>query len=130
MSVATFDCIPGITITRVRKAASEYDTAGDWVAGAPTSDPVEGVVHPATSGNRSLSDQMIREIDNNRNRKMVVVYSVPATWQPEDEEAGQQADIMIYNGDRYEIMMIDDWDSGVLDHQKALAARLDLRDGD
>jgi len=129
MSVATFECIPGVTITRVRKAASEYDAAGDWVAGTPTSDPVEGVVHPATAS-KSLSDEMIREIDNNRNRKMVVVYSVPSTWQTEDEAAGQQADIMIFNGDRYEIMMIDDWDSGVLDHQKALAARLDLRDGD
>lgn len=129
MSIAEFDCIPEQTISRERKAASEYDSGGTWVQGSITATPVEGVVHPVTGGT-NLSDRMIREIDNNRNRKMVVVYSIPDIWRTEDESAGSQADIMVYLGDRYEIMMVDEWRSGVLDHDKALAARLDIRDVD
>lgn len=129
MSVAEFICIPGQVITRTRRAASEYNSAGTWVAGAPTDTAVEGVVHPATS-TKSLSDSMIRELDNNRGRKTVIVYSVPDTWQTDDESTGTQADIMTYLGERYEILMVDEWRSGVLDHDKALAALLDIRDSD
>ena len=129
-TVAEFECIPGRTITRERHTASEYGTDGRWVDLPPTVDLlIQGVVHPATS-KKSLSEAMIREIDNNRSRKMVVVYSVPDTWMTEDEALGIKADIMVYLGERYEAMMVDEWRSGVLDHDKTLMARLDLRDGD
>ena len=129
MTTAEFRCIPAGTVQRARKAAGEYSTGGTWVAGAETVTDVEGVVHPVTAKSR-LSERMIREISGNRTRKWVVVYSAPGTWQTEVEEIGQQADIMIYAGSRYEIMMVDDWEAGVLDHQKAIAAKLDVRDGD
>lgn len=137
MTVAEFKCIPGVTVQRDRKAASGYDTAGNWVAGAPTSVMLEGVVHPVTA-KTNLSDRMIREIDNNRDRKWVVIYSPPTdqevvpevSWRTSSERSQTEADIMVYNGDRYEIMGIDEWEAGVLDHIKAIAVRVDVRDGD
>ena len=81
---------------------------------------------------------MIREIDNNRNRKWVVIYSPPTdqevipqvSWRTSSERGQYEADIMVYNGDRYEVMMIDEWEAGVLNHIKAIAARVDVRDVD
>ena len=136
-TVAKFECIPGVTVQRDRKTASEYDTAGEWVAGAITTVMLEGVVHPVTA-KTGLSDRMIREIDNNRNRKWVVIYSPPTdqevipqvSWRTSSERGQYEADIMVYNGDRYEVMMIDEWEAGVLNHIKAIAARVDVRDVD
>lgn len=129
MSVAEFNCIPGVTISRERRAASGYGTDGRWIELAPTVVAVEGVAHPATS-QKSLSTLMIREIDNNRGREMQVIYSVPDTWQEESEALQTKADLCVINGTRFEVMMIDKWRSGVLDHDKVLVARLDLRDVD
>lgn len=138
MTVAEFDCIASRQVERVRKAASGYDTNGDWIDGTPTSFNVEGVVHPVTAKTK-LSERMIREIDNNRDRKWVVIYSPPldtqtptpeVTWRTSSESGQYEADILVYNGQRYEIMMIDEWEAGVLDHIKAIAMRVDVRDGD
>ena len=136
-TVAKFECIPGVTVQRDRKAASGYDTAGDWVPGVPTSVMLEGVVHPITA-KTNLSERMIQEIDNNRDRKWVVIYSPPTdqevvpevSWRTSSESGQFEADIMVYNGDRYEIAMLDEWEAGVLDHIKAIAKRLDVRDVD
>ena len=136
-TVAKFECIPGVTVQRDRKAASGYGTDGDWIAGVPTSIMLEGVVHPVT-GKTNLSERMIQEIDNNRDRKWVVIYSPPTdqevvpevSWRTSSESGQFEADIMVYNGERYEIAMIDEWEAGVLDHIKAIAKRLDTRDVD
>ena len=136
-TVAKFECIPGATVQRDRKAASGYGTDGDWIVLAPTSVMLEGVVHPVTGGT-NLSERMIQEIDNNRDRKWVVIYSPPTdqevipevSWRTSSESAQYEADIMVYNGERYEIAMVDEWEAGVLDHIKAIAKRLDLRDVD
>jgi hypothetical protein len=81
---------------------------------------------------------MIQEIDNNRDRKWVVIYSPPldnevvpeVAWRTSSESGQYEADIMVYNGERYEIAMVDEWEAGVLDHIKAIAKRLDVRDVD
>ena len=137
MTVAKFECIPGVTVQRDRKAASGYDTSGEWVVLVPTSVMLEGVVHPITA-KTNLSERMIREIDNSRDRKWVVIYSPPTdqevipevSWRTSSEEGQYEADIMVYNAQRYEIMMVDEWEAGVLDHIKAIAVRLDTRDVD
>ena len=136
-TVAIFECIPGKTVQRDRKDASGYDTAGDWTPGTITSVSIDAVVHPIT-GSTNLSERMIQEIDNNRNRKWVVIYSPPfdseatpeVAWRTSSEAGQFEADIMVYNGDRYEIAMVDEWEAGVLDHIKAIAKRLDARDVD
>jgi hypothetical protein len=136
-TVAGFECIPGKTVDRVRKAASGYDTAGDWIPGTPTTVQIDCVVHPVTA-KTNLSERMIQEIDNNRDRKWVVIYSPPldnevvpeVAWRTSSESGQYEADIMVYNGERYEIAMVDEWEAGVLDHIKAIAKRLDVRDVD
>lgn len=90
---------------------------------------VQAVLHPI-SGKTRLSERMIREIDGNRSRKWIVLYAEPSTFQTEDEPNLIQADHLEINGERFEVMQIDDWDAGVLDHQKVLAGRLDVRDSD
>ena len=135
-TVATFECIPGRTVQRDRFTAGEYDTAGDWVEAAPTSVMLEAVVHPVTA-KTNLSQRMIDEIDNARNREWVVIYSPPTdqevvpevSWRVGNEDGQYTSDIMVYNGERYEIAMVDDWQAGVLDHIKAIAKKLDVRDG-
>ena len=136
-TVAKFECIPGKTVIRTRKAASGYDTAGDWTPGTSTNVNIDAVVHPVT-GKTNLSERMIQEIDNNRDRKWVVIYSPPLdsevtpeiAWRTSSEAGQFEADIMVFNGDRYEIAMVDEWEAGVLDHIKAIAKRLDVRDVD
>tara|TARA_R100001086_G_scaffold233551_1_gene155272 strand:+ start:324 stop:740 length:417 start_codon:yes stop_codon:yes gene_type:complete len=136
-TTAAFECIPGKTVQRVRKADSGYDTAGDWIPGAQTTVDIDAVVHPVTS-KTNLSERMIQEIDNARDRKWVVIYSPPmdnevtpeVAWRTSSESGQYEADIMIYNGQRYEIAMVDEWEAGVLDHIKAIAKRLDVRDVD
>lgn len=136
MSTATFECIPGVTVQRDRYSASEYNSAGVWVEGVPVSVMLEALVHPITA-KTNLSSRMIDEIDNARNRKWVVIYSPPTdqevvpeiSWRTSNEDGQHQSDIMVYNGDRYEIAMVDDWQAGVLDHIKAIAKKMDVRDG-
>jgi len=134
---ASFECIASKTVSRIRHASSGYDASGDWIAGVEDPVDIQAVVHPVTAGT-NLSERMIREIGNSRDRKWVVIYSPPqdtqrspeVTWRTSSESGQNEADIMIYNGQRYEIMMIDEWEAGVLDHIKAIAVRLDVRDGD
>jgi len=134
-TVAIFESIPGKTVSRIRHAASGYDTAGDWIVGGETPTNIDVIVHPIT-GKTSLSERMIREIGNNRDRKWVVIYSPPLdsldtiAWRTSSEAGQYEADIMVYKSDRYEIMMVDDWEAGVLDHIKAIAVKQDLRDVD
>lgn len=135
-TVAKFQCIPGRTVQRDRFSTSEYDTAGDWVEGIPVSVMLEGVVHPVTA-KTNLSQRMVDEIDNGRNRDWVVIYSPPTdqevvpsvSWRVGNEDGQFQSDIMVYNGERYMIAAVDNWQAGVLDHIKAIAKKLDVRDG-
>lgn len=134
-TIAIFECIPAVTVSRIRHATSGYDTAGDWTAGGETPTDIDVVVHPITNKS-NLSERMIREISGNRDRKWVVIYSPPldnlgtVAWRTSSESGQYEADIMVFKSDRYEIIMIDEWETGVLDHIKAIAVKQDLRDGD
>jgi len=133
---AKFECIAGVQVQRDRYPASEYDTAGDWNEGVPESVMLEGVVHPVTA-KTNLSSRMIQEIDNNRNREWVVIYSPfidqeispGVSWREGNEDGQYSSDIMTYRGEKYEIAMVDKWQAGMLDHIKAIAKKLDVRDG-
>lgn len=87
------------------------------------------MTHPVTAKSR-LSERMIREIDGNRSRKWVVFYAPLGTFRGEDEANLIQADHIEYQNERFEVIDTDEWQSGILDHQKVLAARLDARDTD
>ena len=128
MTIAGFESIPPVTVTRHRFAAGTF-VNGTYVVGADTPVDVESVIHPVTAKTK-LSARMLREIDLQRNTDWIVLYSALDTYQQGDEATQTKGDRVEYQGFFWEIMAVDQWLAGVLDHQKAIAAKVQPRADD
>lgn len=125
MTIAGFDSIPPVTVNRSRFAAGTWDR-GVFVGGAETIMAVESVIHPVTA-KTNLSSRMQREIDLQKNTDWIVLYSALNTYQAGREQDQTTPDRVVFAGATWEIRMTDDWGAGVLDHQKAIACRVQPR---
>ena len=126
-SVAAFDCIPGKELKRIRYFAGEYDATGTWVEADPREEIVSGVAMPAKNFG-SKEDLRSLEGDGRRKRDWIKIYSPPGTWQVMDEDKGIRADKLCYQDTIYEIRKVNDYTTGVLDHDEAYAIECDVSD--
>lgn len=125
MTIAGFEAIPPVEVVRHRRAAGSY-VNGTFVPGADATATVESVIHGVTAKTK-LSEQMRREIDLQRNTDWIVLYSALDTYQIGRDGEGTVNDRVDYSGSMWEVMAVDNWRAGVLDHQKAIAARVQPR---
>lgn len=103
-------------VTRRRYAAGTY-TNGRWVSGAVTEAPIIASVQPAKS------DELLRLPEGFRTKGVVKAYT-DADLQPGDESASKQADRIVWDGEEWEVQIVDRHALGI-GHYKAIATRVE-----
>ncbi len=108
------------TVTRRRRAAGAY-VDGLWVDGASTDADIVASVQPAS--HRDL----LRLPEGLRTRSTVAVIT-DDDLQTANEALKQAADRIVYQGEEWEVQVVDDWTMGAVDqlgHRDCLAQRVD-----
>ena len=102
-------------VTRRRRAAGSY-ASGRFVQGAESTATIRASVQPMPSDEaQDLPDAV-------RSRGVVKAYSVSA-FLSVDERTVQVGDRVDWNNEQWEVMTVDRWQVGGLDHYKAICAR-------
>ena len=98
-----------------RPAAGSY-VNGVWVAGAESTLSVKASVQPATTEDlQSLPE----------NRRTLGAYRLYSSTRFQSLVEGEQnPDIIVIDGQDYEVTQVEPWLNGIITHYKALAVRV------
>lgn len=110
-----------IPLTIFRKSEGSY-VNGRWVEGSTSEIILQVNIQPL----KPYEILMLPEAD--RTRAWVKFYSADYARTLKEGTNGWSADEFIWKGDRYKVMRVDDWTSGmsILEHVKVYAARIEL----
>ena len=108
-----------IPLTLIRSSAGSY-VDGEWVEGTETSVPIEVNIQPLKEAELML----LPEAD--RGKQWWKVYSASEIRMDKQGTSGWAADEFVYQGDRYKVMKVENYQMSILDHYRALAARMEL----
>ena len=106
--------------TLYREAGSMVD--GKWVVSGETEIAITASIQPATGKDLANLDEGMRH------RGVVAVYSsteMRTATQSTATTPGTRADQIVRGGVRYECVHAEDWDNDVINHDRALFARID-----
>ena len=106
-----------IPLTIYRKEKGSY-VRGVWVDGPEVEVVVEVNIQPV----KPSEVQMMPESD--RTREWYKVYSADLLRTKQEGDNGWAADQFEWQGHRYEVMKVQNYAMGTLDHYRALAARI------
>lgn len=108
-----------VPLTVYRKAAGSYDQYGRWVEGTESSFVWTANVQKL----KPYEKQLLPEADRSREHILCLgVYSNPPRSL---KEANWSADEILWQGERYEVLSVELWRMGVLNHAEVRAARID-----
>lgn len=119
--------LPSFTLTRklpvtVYRKGKDTIVKGRPVPAVETSFIVEGNVQPAVS--KDL--QIIPEADRTKEWIKIYVAVSGILRTARQGSDGYEADEIEWEGDRYKVMRLQSWRMGVLDHVRALCARVEI----
>lgn len=108
-----------IPLTIYRRSLGEY-VDGEWVEGDTVEIPVQVNIQPLKP------HEILQLPESERTRVWWKVYSADVLRT--EKETAWDADEFIWKGDRYKVMKLDDWTSGmgILEHCRAFAVRIEL----
>ena len=108
-----------IPLTIYRRALGAF-VEGDWVEGTTTEVNILVNIQPLKGY------EILQLPESERTRVWWKVYS--ADLLRTEKEGSHDADEFVFKGDRYKVMKVDDWLSGmsILEHAKAYATRIEL----
>lgn len=108
-----------IPLTIFRRSLGSY-VEGKWIEGATVEVPVQVNIQPLKGY------EILQLPESERTRVWWKVYSADVLRT--EKENSWAADEFIWKGDRYKIMKLDDWTSGmgILEHVRAFATRVEL----
>jgi|SRR3990172_5373018 len=117
----TFLLTKKIPITIYRRTEGAY-VNGRWVEGTTVELPIEGNIQPAKPY------ELLQMPEADRSRAWFKVYTATALRTMKEGTGGYDADEFVWKGDRYKVMKVDDWTSGmsILEHAKAWCVRIEL----
>ena len=116
---------PGFLLTKkiplslLRKTAGSY-VDGDWVEGAEATVTIDVNIQPLKEAELLL----LPEAD--RGKQWWKMYSASEIRMDKQGTSGWSADEFVYQGDRYKVMKVENYQMSILNHYKALAARMEL----
>lgn len=116
---------PKFTLTKkvvlpiTRRTASTY-VDGDVVLGTTTMVNIEANVQPLKDAELLL----LPEAD--RSREWVKVYTADVIRSQREGPSGYAADTFIWLGDVYKVIKVKTYSMGLLDHTRAMCARVEL----
>lgn len=108
-----------IPLDLLRKTAGSY-VDGEWVEGAESVVPIEVNIQPLKEAELML----LPEAD--RGKQWWKMYSASEIRMDKQGTSGWSADEFVYQGDRYKVMKVENYQMSILNHYKALAARMEL----
>lgn len=108
-----------IPLTLIRSSAGSY-VDGVWTEGNETNITIDVNIQPLKEAELLL----LPEAD--RSRQWWKVYSASEIRMDKQGTSGWSADEFVYQGDRYKVMKVENTSMGILNHYRALAARMEL----
>lgn len=110
-----------IPLTIYRRSLGEY-VEGEWIEGTTVEVPVQVNIQPLKGY------EILQLPESERTRVWWKLYSADVLRTEKEGDGGWDADEFVWKGDRYKIMKLDDWTSGmgILEHTKAYATRIEL----
>lgn len=110
-----------IPIEVTRRETGQY-VDGDWVEGGTITFTAQVNIQPLKPY------ELMQFPESERSRSWWKVYSADVLRTEKQGPDGYDSDEFIWKGDRYKIMKVDDWTSGmgILEHVRAVAMRMEL----
>lgn len=110
-----------IPLTIYRRSLGSY-VEGEWIEGTTVEVPVQVNIQPLKGY------EILQLPESERTRVWWKVYSADVLRTEKEGDGGWDADELIWKGDRYKVMKVDDWTSGmsILEHTKAYCTRIEL----
>lgn len=93
---------------------------GEWVEGTESTITIDVNIQPLKEAELML----LPEAD--RGKQWWKMYSASEIRMDKQGTGGWDADEFVYQGDRYKVMKVENYAMGILNHFKALAARIEL----
>lgn len=106
-------------ITRVRKTSGDY-LGGVWVDGVAEEVTILANVQP-TKGS-----ELMALPESDRSRDIIKIYTTEEILGVQEGDGKTSPDLIIWQGNTYEVKLVYVQRMGVLDHTKALAARIPI----
>lgn len=114
--------LSGQTVDRKRKTADTY-VAGRHVAGAETL--TTGILASVQPPSSKYFNMMSSPIEGKRVKEWIVVFCALDTFREADDRTSTPADIVVYEGNDYEIYEVTPRRGRHLNHDKVLAVRFE-----
>lgn len=111
-----------IPLTLIRSTAGSY-VDGVWVEGTETNVTIDVNIQPLKPSELLI----LPEAD--RSRQWWKMYSASEIRMDKQGTSGWAADEFVYQGDRYKVMKVENYAMGILNHYRALAARMEISAG-
>lgn len=110
-----------IPLTIYRRSLGSY-VEGEWIEGTTVEVPVQVNIQPLKGY------EILQLPESERTRVWWKVYSADVLRTEKEGDGGWDADELIWKGDRYKVMKVDDWSSAmqILEHTKSYITRIEL----
>lgn len=118
MTLPRFQLTRHTTVTCLRKTPGEY-VKGKYVEGFEVPFTIEANVQP------TKMQEILQMKESDRTRDWITVYSASELQTLEQGDDGKKADIVQWEGKLWEVVKVKHYKMGVLDHYKAVCARLE-----
>lgn len=119
MTIAQFSLVKKVPVAILRHSEGEF-VDGDWVEGAERQVIIQANIHP-------FSDYQVSILpESDRTRSWVWLFTSSLIRQKKEGAQGHGADRFEWDGDLYEVMKVQNYRMGVVDHREAKCARVEL----
>lgn len=119
MSIAQFSLVRKVPITILRHAEGSY-VDGDWVEGGEQEVVIQANVHP-------FSDYQVMMLpESDRTKSWMWLFTADLVRQKKEGTSGNDADRFLWEGDMYEVRMVQTFSMSVRDHREAKCVRIEL----
>lgn len=110
-----------IPITVFRRSQGQF-IDGDWVEGTTVELPIEGNIQPVKP------HELMMFPESERTRSWWKLYTAETLRTEKEGAGGWDADEFVWKGDRYKVMKVNDYTSGmgILEHTKNWCVRIEL----
>ena len=119
MTIADFSLVRKTPVTILRHAQGSW-VDGDWVEGAEQEVIIQANVHP-------FSDYQVMMLpESDRTKSWMWLFTASLVRQKKEGIGGYDADRFVWEGDLYEVRMVQTFSMGVRDHREAKCVRVEV----
>lgn len=119
MSIAQLTLVKKTPVDILRHAEGSY-VDGEWVEGSEVTITITANIHP-------FSDYQVMMLpESDRTKSWVWLFTADVVRQKKEGVGGYGADRFMWDGDLYEVMKVQNYRMGVVDHFEAKCTRVEL----